>query len=287
MQEKRIVIAHNWRNSGIEAQNFELAYALSKENDVWFLSASRTGSKEIKLNDRLTVLEWPNKRPTKLKDLLFCWKLFRKIRPDVVMAHFTGIRLSMLGAWLAGVKNRLAWYHILSSQLKNLKNKLWSQRIMIIKFRTGYLFANYVVVFHEFGKKDAIHFLRKPASRIFLIPNGISLKARRPGTTASYTVAPVFLFLGRLQMHKGGDFIIKCFKKISQKYPAVKLKIVGDGEEQQSWSQLIKTFHLDNIVEMKGKTSSYRQVFSYLENTYALLVPSRVDNLPTVIIEAF
>ncbi len=34
------------------------------------------------------------------------------------MAHFSGIRLSMLGAWLAGVKYRVAWYHILSQQLR-------------------------------------------------------------------------------------------------------------------------------------------------------------------------
>ena len=38
---------------------------------------------------------------------------------------------------------------------------------------------------------------------------------------------------------------------------------------------------------MPGKTSSYNLVFSYLEKAYALLVPSRFDNFPTVIIEAF
>jgi len=287
MQGKRIVIAHNWRNSGIERQNYELAQALSKENDVWFLSASRTGAKEIKFNDHLKVLEWPRKHPTSLKDLWFCWKLFRKIRPHIVMAHFTSVRLSMLGAWLAGVKNRLAWYHTLSPQLRGLKKNKWSERIVIMKFRAGYVLANYVVALHGIGRKDAMKFLHKPASGVFLIPNGFSLNAnavKGPGLNSS---VPVFLFLGRLEVHKGGDFIIRCFSKIVPKYPCIKLQIVGGGDEEQSWKQLIETLQLDNIAEMPGRTSSYDQVFHYLENAYALLVPSRADNFPTVIIEAF
>src|SRR6266542_3595866 len=286
-KRKRIIIVHNWHELGIDTQNHQLAHELSKKNDVWFLSASRTGAKEIKANDHLTVLEWPNKRPTKLKDLWFCWNLFRKIKPDIVMAHFSGIRLSMLGAWLAGVKYRVAWYHILSQQLKDIKNNKWSESLMIKKFMAGYLFANYVVPFHEFGKRDAIKFLHKSAKKIFVIPNGFSLTGREADKIEPYTATPVFLFLGRLQLYKGGDLIIKCFKKISEKYPEVKLQIVGDGDKEQSWKELIKTLQLENIVEMPGKTSSYNLVFSYLEKAYALLVPSRFDNFPTVIIEAF
>lgn len=287
MKRKRIVIVHNWIEVGINIQSRQLAYELSKEYDVWFLSASRTGSPEFKVNDHLTVLEWPDKRPTKFRDLWFCWNFFKKISPDVVMAHFTGIRLSMLGAWLAGVKHRVAWYHILSEQLKGIKKGKWSERLMIEKFRAGYLFANYVVAFHEFGKQDANRFLRKPLENIFIVPNGLSLNPLALKKIATVSDAPVFLFLGRLDVSKGGDMIIKCFAKISEKYNDVKLLIVGDGDRKMEWEGLVKSLHLEKNVSMPGRTTSYNLIFDYLEKAYALLVPSRIDNFPTVIIEAF
>jgi len=285
MTRRRIVIVHNWIEVGINIQNRQLAYELSKLYDVWFLSGSRLGAKEIKVNDNLKVVEWPNKRPTKLKDLWFCWKFFKEIQPDIVMAHFTGIRLSMIAAFFAGVRHRVAWYHILSKQLENLVNNKRKEKWMIRKFKSGFLFSNHIITFHEFGKKDAMDFLNKRANQISVIPNGMLLKdcTEKIGFELQ---RPVFLFLGRLHISKGVDTLIKIFKIISEKYPEVQLKIVGEGDMGELLKEMILKSGLEKNVQMTGKTFSYEGVFGYLQNAYALLVPSRIDNYPTVIIEA-
>ncbi len=285
MDRKKIVIAHSWIEVGINNQTRQLAIALSEKYDVWFLSQSRIGGKLIKVNEHLTVMDWPNKRPTKLKDLWFCWNFFRKIKPDVVIAHFSSIRVSMVGAWLAGVKCRVAWYHTLSGQMKDDVKGYWRRVIVLLRTRLAYFFAKHIVALNEVGRKDAIHFLLKQAQRVTVINNGMPVPA---------DVEPQiwqggeqrFLFLGRFHAHKGGDFIIKCCPTLKEKYPGFRLSLVGYGEEEAHWRALIKELQLEGVVDIPGKIASYKDVFKYLVSAYALVVPSRVDNFPTVIIEA-
>jgi glycosyltransferase involved in cell wall biosynthesis len=285
MKRKRIIIAHSWIEVGINNQTRQLAIALSKEHDVWFLSQSRIGAKQIKENEHLTVIEWPNKRPTKLKDLWFCIFLFRHIKPDVVMSHFSSIRVSMFGAWLAGVKNRVAWYHTLSGQLKDDLKTFWQRVIVVRRTKMAYFFANYIVALNEAGKKDAMLFLHKPAGRVKVINNGMLLPVDIAGKIWQQG-EKVFLYLGRFHQSKGGDFIIKCCKAIHEKYPEFRLLLIGYGDEESTWRQIIKNEQVEGVVTMPGKVSGYNELFKFLVGAYALVVPSRIDNFPTVIIEA-
>jgi glycosyltransferase involved in cell wall biosynthesis len=86
---------------------------------------------------------------------------------------------------------------------------------------------------------------------------------------------------------KGLDILIDCFEKLKEEYPHVKLKVVGSGEMEVIWKERIQSSGLSHIIELYGKTSRYEEVFEHLRNAYALLVPSRADNFPNVIIEAF
>ncbi len=285
MKRKKIIIAHSWIEVGINNQTRQLAIALSGEYDVWFLSQARIGAKEIKVNEHLTVMDWPNKRPTKFKDLWFCWRLFLKIKPDVVMSHFSSIRVSMLGAWLAGVKHRVAWYHTLSNQLKDQVKSFWKRVIVLQRTKFAYFFANKVVALNAVGKIDAVKFLHKPQSNVKVINNGmlmpveIEAQAWRGGEKR-------FLFLGRFDHAKGGDFIIKCCKALKNEYPSFRLSLIGYGLEEANWKQIIRDEGLEDIVSMPGKATGYKALFEQLVTAYALLVPSRMDNFPTVIIEA-
>jgi len=285
MKRKKIIIAHSWIEVGINNQTRQLAIALSAEYDVWFLSQSRIGAKEIKINDHLTVMEWPNKRPTKFKDLWFCINFFRQVKPDVVMSHFSSIRVSMVGAWLAGVKHRVAWYHTLSGQLKDDLKSVSQRLIVLQRTRLAYFFANTIVALNAAGKADAQQFLHKSPGAVKVINNGMLLPVEVEERLWQGGEKR-FLFLGRFHQSKGGDFIIKCSSKLKEKYPEFRLSIVGYGPEGDNWKQVIKDGQLEDVVDMPGKAEGYKDLFRQLVSAYALLVPSRIDNFPTVIIEA-
>src|SRR4051794_14153909 len=99
---EKIFIAHSWGDAGVNIQTKAVAKKLSETKKVLFISQSRLRQAELKINDKLNVVEWPNKRPNGLKDLIFICKKIIYERPDVFIVHFGATNISMMAAWLLG-----------------------------------------------------------------------------------------------------------------------------------------------------------------------------------------
>jgi glycosyltransferase involved in cell wall biosynthesis len=91
------------------------------------------------------------------------------------------------------------------------------------------------------------------------------------------------LAIGRLTNQKNFIFLIKCFKKISEKYDYLNLFIIGDGEEKKKLLDLINNLNLVNKVFILG----YRDnVFNYLNNCKCFLLTSLWEDPGFVLVEA-
>jgi len=89
--------------------------------------------------------------------------------------------------------------------------------------------------------------------------------------------------IGRYDYQKGFDRLIKAWRLVYDRFPDWKLKIIGDGELRNELETLVVNSHLDDVVELKKKTSDI--LSEYLESSL-LVMSSRYEGLPMVLLEA-
>lgn len=93
------------------------------------------------------------------------------------------------------------------------------------------------------------------------------------------------LFVGNYATHiKGLQELIISFSNVTKKINDIKLVVVGEGNNKE-YFELIKKLKLENKVIFKGKLSGKPLVKEYQKATI-VVVPSIIDNFPSVILEA-
>src|SRR5690349_19160151 len=115
MQPQKVIIGHSWIDHGLNIQTKKVAFALSESAQVYFLTQSRI-RQGLPDNQNLKVLDWPNKRPTKVRDFVYAIRLVKAFRPDLIIVHFASTKALIFAGWILGVKYRIAWYHTLYGQ---------------------------------------------------------------------------------------------------------------------------------------------------------------------------
>ena len=127
--------------------------------------------------------------------------------------------------------------------------------------------------------------------KVHVIPNGIDLgaidkiKDYDTGVLSKYDLERdnYLLFMGRLSVLKGVQYLIKAFRTIKKEYPKLKLVIVGTGDFE---SYLRSLAHGIEDVVFTGYVDSPADKKLLYENCVAVAVPSLYEGLPMVVLEA-
>jgi len=99
--------------------------------------------------------------------------------------------------------------------------------------------------------------------------------------------SPKIVMVAMMQnYYKGHDLAISGFKEMIKVLPNSKLTFVGSGPLEDELKQLVLDSGLSNSIEFYGKASSGDEVFRLLDMSDILLLPSRQEGLPRVVIEA-
>lgn len=93
----------------------------------------------------------------------------------------------------------------------------------------------------------------------------------------------IFIHVGRLTEAKGQWFLIRSFKKVVEKYPNVKLIILGEGELKEKLKNLVKKLKLEKNVFLLG---NQKNPFKFVKNSDVFVFPSLLEGLPNTVIEA-
>jgi len=282
IEGKVIYIAHNWSDASVSFQSKALALALSKKNKVFFLSAKKNGFHNRLINKNLLVLEWPGKRPTGLKDLAFAAKLMRKNRPDIVITNFAANDVMLFVSWLFHVRLRICYFHTMVAQYIEDNQQLpLKQKINIFRKSLVFRLATHMLPCSTAAKKDLLRYYKVKESRAFVFPNAL------PDTTfRNNNCYNKIGFLGRLDYSKGADILIHAFEKITNKVGNVFLEIAGSGKQESALREQVERLGICDKVFFRGNIP-YSEVLHFLKSLNFLVVPSRMDNLPTVALEAF
>jgi glycosyltransferase involved in cell wall biosynthesis len=92
-----------------------------------------------------------------------------------------------------------------------------------------------------------------------------------------------FICVGRLDYQKGYDLLLDIVTKDDIINDSSQIIILGDGPQLENIQQQIYKLGLDNKVILHGTTTN---PYKYIKNAKAILLPSRWEGLPTVLVEA-
>ena len=134
---------------------------------------------------------------------------------------------------------------------------------------------------------DHIRSLGVAASRLRLVPHGIQ---RLPLGSKQEVRAALGLsqdqviigFVGRLSEQKNPALAIRAFARLAAQQQKVRLAIIGSGELEAECRRLAAELRVDDRIDWLG----YRPGYESMPAFDVLLVPSRYEGLPYVMLEA-
>lgn len=207
----------------------------------------------------------------KLADLL------REIGSDIVQAnaadtlrYAVGARLSGAGAFKLIYRNANTISQFIATRMQLLFNKLLHSRVDAVISVSDHSRKDYQKLFNP---KQII------SIPIGIDPLEIQSKIEKPTSGKD----GYLLFVGSMVAEKDPLGMLDIFKEIVKVNPSLKLKFLGSGPLQQIVTERIYAETLMDSIELIPNQSN---IFPLLSKAVALLMPSKIEGLPGVILEA-
>lgn len=290
MKKKTILIAHNFAETSFSVMSYDLSfYFAQKGHRVIFISHKPYFKDETHIEcgkGEIVLMSWATeRRPTTLRDFKHFYLIYKKYKPNVVIAHFAASNICSIVSKTAslGATKTLVYYHTLSSQIKlDGQGKKWKESLYYQRKKIFYwLFCDHLICPSELAKSDLKNFFKCYKGIVLLNP------MRDRNQRESFIEDPneiVLSYLGRLNPSKGVNVLIEAFNNYKEKNPQSKiiLNLAGSGEESSLIKEKIKD---KKSIFFKGSLA-YKDVDDYIGFSHFMVIPSKSDNLPTVGLEA-
>lgn len=237
------------------------------------------GGKHIKLNGK------QKKKYFDLKGWKNLASIIKKEQPDIIQANAGdtlkyAVFSKLLFKWKQPIVFRNAStisLYIQSTFVKNLYRFLfgYTKKVISVSQASALDFGN---LFPEYKHK------------IVTIPIGIETEEKieskmfqNPFKSVE-TARPNLLHVGGFTFEKNHVGLLKIFDDVLKKIPSAQLHLVGDGPLRSEIEKLIKEKKLDGKVFLRGYQQNPLQWMQFAD---ALLLPSHIEGLPGVLLEAF
>ena len=109
------------------------------------------------------------------------------------------------------------------------------------------------------------------------------VKLKKEEIDKEYKKKKFVLAIGRLTKQKNFEFLVDCFKNISEKYKELNLIIIGEGEDKKKLEKISKSLNIDKKVHLIGFQENY---FKFLNNCECFILSSLWENPGFVLIDA-
>jgi glycosyltransferase involved in cell wall biosynthesis len=204
-------------------------------------------------------------------------RLIRKLKPDVLHGHGAkaGAFIRLKGRSSQTIRVYTPHGGSLHYPLNTLKGAIYSRLERALMNRTDlFLFES------AFARDTYQRTIGKPAGLVRCVFNGVTADEFDPITTADD--ATDIVYVGEFRHIKGADILIDAVARLRDDGKPVTLTLAGDGEELDALKAQIARLGLTNAVRFIGHVKA-RYGFS---KGRLLVVPSRGDSMPYVVIEA-
>jgi glycosyltransferase involved in cell wall biosynthesis len=201
--------------------------------------------------------------------------VLRERAPDVLQTHSYRTTAIVYLLRLAGL--RLPWIafqHGATAQDAKVRFYHWLDRRLAAR-------AERVVIMSERHREH----WRRHAAKVRVIHNAVIPFTTSPAPNSAVPVGPrpVFGVVGRLSFEKGVDVFLRACDVLRRRGRAFSALIVGDGPELERLVALRAELALGDAVAFHPSTAAIRSVYAAID---ALVIPSRSEGLPNVLLEA-
>ena len=203
------------------------------------------------------------------------YKICKNEKIDIIHCH-NGYEEAyfLLGAKLAGVKNRIAHSHNTHSPIPLSFSKKWSN------FCHRYLINNLATQKIGCSQQACDDFFHSTDTCV--IYNSIDLNKFKWRRIPHEGLC--FVNVGRYCYQKNQSFVIDIFKEILKSYSNAVLKLVGFGESEESLKNKVHVLGLEkSIFFIDGTTANIPSVYAEAD---AMIFPSTFEGFGIVLIEA-
>jgi glycosyltransferase involved in cell wall biosynthesis len=204
-------------------------------------------------------------------------RLIRKLKPDVLHGHGAkaGAFIRLKGRSSKTIRVYTPHGGSLHYPLNTLKGAIYSRLERALMNRTDlFLFES------AFARNTYQRTIGKPAGLVRCVFNGVTADEFDPITIADD--ATDIVYVGEFRHIKGADILIDAVARLRADGKQVNLTLAGDGEELEALKAQIARLGLTDAVRFIGHVKA-RHGFS---KGRVLVVPSRGDSMPYVVIEA-
>lgn len=223
-----------------------------------------------------------------LKKRFFDWKglkllaeIIAKKEPDIIQANAGDtLKFTVLSKLIFGWKQPIVFRNankmgdFIDSSIKYLFNKILVNKL------------THVLSVSELCRKDFLTTFRFEENKTTTITIGIDtreIKSIPPDLVSVFNRGPVLINVGSLVPEKNHIGLIRIFKKLHEENKDVQLVIIGKGKTKSNLDLSIKKWGLENDIHFLGNRSD---VLEIINCSKAFLLPSLVEGLPAVILEA-
>ncbi len=209
--------------------------------------------------------------------------LIRREKPDIVFTTLAHLNLMIAPLIpLFGGKTR---FIARESNTVSVRNKDENYpAVFDWLYRNIYRFYDTIITQAAYMKRDLEEHYAIDPSKMVVIYNPVDADTILQKAKASTTQLPKnrynLLAVGRLDHEKGFDMLIEIMTKLDKRYH---LTILGEGAHKEMLQELIKRTGLDKRVKLAGFVQN---PYPYMQKADLLVLPSRYEGLPNVVLEA-
>lgn len=260
----------------------------------WPAYAALFGVRPLEASRQLARMLGRRQHYLPLRRLLSLANHLRSRRPDIVfVAHGRLPVLTLLARDIVGLPIRVVivehstlsrWLSVFADEPK--KHARWLYRCALA--RRFYPLADRVVGVSEGVTEDLAQMLSLERDRLQTLYNPVAAATVsddvRPSDPwfAAQTGVPVVLAVGRLVREKNFQLLIHAFAAVSKRR-AVRLMILGEGEQRAALEQQVRALDLCDVVKLPGWVE---QPGPYMAYAGVFVLSSEFEGLGIVLIEA-
>ena len=264
-----------------------LVFELTKKNKIYLVANKDKFENKFIHRNIKTIQSSLNKNKINIlsdfKYLLFILKVFKKIKPDIIVSFtFKPNLISLLVSRLLKIKTIIT--------ISGLGTLFLNHKVLfylILKIFKILINEKVTIFFHN--KDDFLIFKKKKIiDNVFKVAviNGSGVDFKKFKFTKKNFKKDKFIFVGRLIKEKGINELLAVIQKIKKKLPNSKFKIIGEFDKNNPRS--IEIIKLKNFV--KSGMVSYENFKTNIQNEYknstCLILPSYREGLSKTIMEA-
>lgn len=224
--------------------------------------------------ENLTVEFIPGKKNIRniIKHILYIKTFCLKNKIDIIHSHHRYFDLLS---------------YIISKQIKiktitTVHSKVYGKKYVSYK-------SDYLIAVSDSIKKHLVGYFKIKEDKIYTINNFVDPKEKPKNFNSSELLKQlnieldniVLVFIGRFSKEKGVDILLEAFKDIQFNHSNAILLLVGNGEEIASIKKYYSKFNLKVKI-----IAPVENIYDYYNIADIIILPSRVDPFPFIMLEA-